>query len=380
MRTTFLFLLSLVVSTMANGETFYNLGSKHLTASEINKGDIHVALASENVVASRFLSDGSNTTSFDSSSGANTFLVEKVSGGVVLKNLKSEEYFGGSGSTFGSGGYCVDKLTVSVLDASGSLGADRLNSCRSAARRILRSAMNSGDRFNLVAFRNRFDYAFARWQECTAATFEQADKWLVSLTSHGRTDVFSTIRSVLTLPRDPTRPLIALVVTDGDANSGVSETAEILSKFTALNDGLISVYMYGVKGSANRELIEVLTRGNRGESFIFDGIASWRAGSGLESLSERFRDPVLSDLRLVFTTESQVEAYPRILKNLYRGDAVTVTGRVPKGTKQVMFSLQGLNGSRAYDGLFTLELEKAAVNPEVAAAWAEERAVDGKLR
>ena len=101
MRTTFLFLLSLVVSTMANGETFYNLGSKHLTASEINKGDIHVALASENVVASRFLSDGSNTTSFDSSSGANTFLVEKVSGGVVLKNLKSEEYFGGSGSTFG---------------------------------------------------------------------------------------------------------------------------------------------------------------------------------------------------------------------------------------------------------------------------------------
>ena len=61
--------------------------------------------------------------------------------------------------------------------------------------------------------------------------------------------MFSTISSVLTLPRDPGRPLIALVVTDGEANAGVSDTGAILSKFTALNDGLVSVYMYGVKTS-----------------------------------------------------------------------------------------------------------------------------------
>lgn len=273
----------------------------------------------------------------------------------------------------------VPKDVVILLDASGSLGSDRLVSCRLAAKKLMRTVMNSGDRFNLVAFRNRFDYAFTRWQSCTADSFEQADRWLARLTAHGRTDVFATIRSVLTLPRDPARPLIALVVTDGEANTGVSETAEILSRFTALNDGLVSVYMYGVNRGANRELIDVLTHGNRGESFVFEGVA-WRAGSGIEALSERFRDPVLSDLRMVFTAESKAEAYPRLVKNLYQGNAVVVTGRVPRGTKTLTFSLSGLNGKRAYEGLFTVDLEKAAKDPTLAAAWAAEREIDRKLR
>jgi hypothetical protein len=122
----------------------------------------------------------------------------------------------------------VPKDAVILIDASGSIGSDRLRNCRNAAKEILRSCFNSGDRFNLVAFRNRFTYAFREWRECDAPSFEEADRWLSRLTAHGRTDVFSVIRSVLTLPRDPARPLIALVVTDGDANSGISGTRTVI--------------------------------------------------------------------------------------------------------------------------------------------------------
>ena len=273
----------------------------------------------------------------------------------------------------------VPKDVVVLLDASGSIGDDRLKSCREAAQKILRSCANTGDRFNLVAFRDRFSYAFRTWQACDKEGFAKADKWLGSLASYGRTDVFAVIRSVLTLPRDPARPLIALVVTDGDANAGVKETAQILSKFTALNDGLISVYMYGVKGSANRELIDVLTRGNRGESFIYGG-ARWRAGEGIEALSERFRDPVLTDLRMVFAADTKAEAYPRRLRNLYRGDELDVVGRVPAGTREVAFSLKGLNGPRPYEGYFKVSLSGAKFDQGLPAAWNSEFAIDEKLR
>ena len=269
----------------------------------------------------------------------------------------------------------VPKDIVILIDASGSIGNDRLASCRAAARRILRSCTNTGDRFNLVAFRNRFQYAFNSWRECDKESFERADKWLSNLAAHGRTDVFASIRSVLTLPRNPKRPLIALVVTDGDANEGVKETADILSRFTALNDGLVSVYMYGVKGSANRKLIDVLTRGNRGESFIFGGMR-WNAGSGIESLSERFRDPVMSDFRIVFPSALRAEAYPRLLRNLYRGGTVEIFGRVPAGTTEVSFSLKGLNGSDAYEGFFRLPLASSAKDPSLPDAWEKERALD----
>ena len=265
----------------------------------------------------------------------------------------------------------VPKDIVLVIDGSGSIGKDRLSNCRRVAQKIMRSCMNSGDRFNLVVFRNAFSYAFQSWQECTAESFAAGDKWLNRQTAHGRTDVFSTISSVLTLPRDPKRPLIALVVTDGDANMGVSDTAEILSKFTALNDGLVSVYMYGVKSSANRELIDVLTHGNRGESFVFEGWR-WNAGEGMEELSERFRDPVLSDLRVIFASGVQAEAYPRLLRNIYRGGTLEFVGRVPSGTKEVSFSLRGLNGDNAYEVFFKLPFATAASDPALASLWRNE--------
>ena len=273
----------------------------------------------------------------------------------------------------------VPKDIVLLMDASGSIGKDRITSIRNATQKILRSCTNSGDRFNLVAFRNKFSYAFKSWQECDRDSFARADRWLEKLVAHGRTDVFSVVRSVLTLPRDPARPLIALVVTDGDANAGVSETSEILSRFTHLNDGLISVYMYGVKGTANRELIDVLTHGNRGESFIFEG-ERWAAGEGIEGLSERFRDPVLTDLRVVFATGVEAEAYPRLLKNLYRGETVEIVGRVPKGTPEVAFSIRGLNGVKPYESFFRINLAKAGFDETLPARWRDECVIDEKLR
>lgn len=274
----------------------------------------------------------------------------------------------------------VPKDVVVLLDASASIGRDRLSSCREAARGILRSCTNTGDRFNLVAFRDRFSYAFKSWQDCSRDSFEKADAWLDRLVAHGRTDVFATIRSVLTLPRDPSRALIAVVVTDGDANAGISETAQILSRFTALNDGLVSVYMYGVKGSANRELLDVLTHGNRGESFIYDGERAL-AGSELQTLAARFRDPVLSDLRVIFASGSAAEAYPRRLRNLYRGEDVTIYGRAPSGTKEVSFSIRGLNGASPYEGFFTVPLAGDGIfDPALPGEWMKERAIDAKLR
>ena len=273
----------------------------------------------------------------------------------------------------------VPKDIVLLMDASGSIGKDRITSIRNATQKILRSCTNSGDRFNLVAFRNKFSYAFKSWQECDRDSFDRADRWLEKLVAHGRTDVFSVVRSVLTLPRDPSRPLIALVVTDGDANAGVSETSQILSRFTHLNDGLISVYMYGVKGTANRELIDVLTHGNRGESFIFEG-ERWAAGEGIEGLSERFRDPVLTDLRVVFASGIAAETYPRLLKNLYRGETVDFVGRVPKGTTEIAFSIKGLNGTKPYESFFRINLAKTGFDETLPAHWRTERTIDEKLQ
>ena len=91
-------------------------------------------------------------------------------------------------------------------------------------------------------------------------------------------------------------------------------------------------------------------------------------------------DVVLSDIRIVFSSASKAEAFPRRLKNLYRDGVLEVAGRVPAGVGEVVFSLEGLNGSNAYEGFFRLKLDTAETDPKATTAWREEQAIDVRLR
>ncbi len=268
----------------------------------------------------------------------------------------------------------VSKDMVFLLDASGSIANDRLKACRKAVSAALRG-LNTGDRFNVVAFRDKFTYAFpdAAWKEVTAETLEKADKWLGRLTAHGQTDVFRTLRSVLTLPRDPARPVVALVVTDGEATSGLTRNAEIISRFSSLNDGLISVFMYGVKPTANAYLMDMLTRCNRGGWARHEGFR-WAAAEGVPALAKKFARPVLADVSVIFTASSRAETYPKLVANLCEDEPIEIYGICPADQKEVVFQMRGLNGASVFENLFRLPFASAEKLDEgVRREWATRR-------
>ena len=268
----------------------------------------------------------------------------------------------------------VSKDMVFMLDASGSIANDRLRSCRKAVSSALRY-LNTGDRFNVVAFRDKFSYAFpdAAWKEVTAETLEQADKWLGRLTAHGQTDVFRTLRSVLTLPRDPARPVVALVVTDGEATSGLTRNAEIISRFSELNGGLISVFMYGVKDTANAYLMDMLTRGNRGGWARHEGLR-WSAADGIPSLAKKFERPVLSDVSVIFAASSRADTYPKLVTNLCEDEPIEIYGVCPADQKELVFQMRGLNGSTVFENLFRIPFASAEqLDESVRREWATRR-------
>ena len=268
----------------------------------------------------------------------------------------------------------VSKDMVFMLDASGSIANDRLRSCRKAVSESLRY-LNTGDRFNVVAFRDKFSYAFpdAAWKEVTAESLEQADKWLGRLTAHGQTDVFRTLRSVLTLPRDPARPVVALVVTDGEATSGLTRNAEIISRFSELNGGLISVFMYGVKETANAYLMDMLTRGNRGGWARHEGLR-WSAADGIPALAKKFERPVLSDVSVIFAASSRAETYPKLVTNLCEDEPIDIYGVCPADQKELVFQMRGLNGSTVFENLFRIPFAAAErLDESVCREWATRR-------
>ena len=268
----------------------------------------------------------------------------------------------------------VSKDIVFLLDASGSIGNDRLSSCRNAVLEAL-DRLNSGDRFNVVAFRDKFSYAFTdtAWREVDVNSVEQARKWLSTLKAHGNTDVFRTLRSVLAMPRDPARPIVAFVATDGDATSGMTRSAEIISSFSALNGGLVSIFMYGVKPEANAYLMDMLTRCNRGGWSCHKGLR-WRAAQGVPDLSKRFEKPVLTDVAVIFSASSRAETYPKLVSNLCEDEPIEIYGVCPADQKELVFQMRGLNAVTAFESMFTLPFASARpLDASLRTEWATRR-------
>ena len=268
----------------------------------------------------------------------------------------------------------VSKDIVFMLDASGSIGNDRLDSCRKAVLEAL-DRLNSGDRFNVVAFRDKFSYAFTdtAWREVDVDSVEQARKWLSTLKAHGNTDVFRTLRSVLAMPRDPARPIVAFVATDGDATSGMTRSAEIISRFSELNGGLVSIFMYGVKPEANAYLMDMLTRCNRGGWSCHKGLR-WQAAKGVPDLSKRFEKPVLTDVAVIFSASSRAETYPKLVTNLCEDEPIEIYGVCPADQKELVFQMRGLNAVTAFENMFTLSFASAQpLDANLRVEWATRR-------
>ncbi len=268
----------------------------------------------------------------------------------------------------------ASKDMVFLLDASGSIGGDRLRSCRKVVSEALRR-LNTGDRFNVIAFRDKFTFAFddVAWKDVSEDALDRADKWLGKLTAHGQTDVFRTLRGVLAMPRNPTRPMVALVVTDGDATSGLTRSAEIISRFAELNGGLVSIHMYGVKESANAYLMDMLTRGSRGSWTRHTGVR-WRAASGIPELAKNFERPVLTDVSALFTASSNAETCPKLVSNLCEDAPIDIYGKCPAAQNEVVFSLRGLNGAESYESMFRVSFAGAAQGDEtIMKEWATRR-------
>jgi Mg-chelatase subunit ChlD len=267
----------------------------------------------------------------------------------------------------------VSKDVVYLIDVSGSIGSDRLRSCRNFVDEHIRT-LNPGDRFNIAAFRNKVQYLFNDWRTPDKESLGKASGWLGALSAHGATDVFATLKSVHALPRTPERPVVALFITDGDATSGMTRSAEIISRFAELNDGLVSVYMYGVKEKANAYLMDMLARGNRGDWARYEGSFRFRAASGLPDLTAKFADPVLTDISVVFTTSSHVQAYPRRVTNLYKAEPIEIWGLCPADQDSILFKMRGLNGSKVYESMFRLSfIPGKTLGPEAKDEWAKRR-------
>jgi len=267
----------------------------------------------------------------------------------------------------------IAKDIVWVQDVSASISEERLQFCRRGLAAAL-ATMNPDDRFSVISFRESLTSCFPGWVPVTADNTKKADAYIAAMRSFGQTDVFGSLQSLIKLPRDPKRPMIALIVTDGRPTFGMTESAKIIGAFSRLNNGLISIYMFGTQKSANAYLLDMLTYCNRGASTVLTG-NRWDIPSSLATVYEGIRNPVMADITVVFDSASKSEVYPKNTTNLYRDRPLVLAGVCPEGTEELVFQLRGLAADKGYDSIFRLSLTRHAKlgSPLIKALWAQQK-------
>jgi len=252
----------------------------------------------------------------------------------------------------------VAKDIVWVQDVSASISEERLNFCRRGLSAALET-MNPDDRFAVVAFRESFAACFPAWTAVTPESKAKASEFVSAMRSFGQTDVFGSLQSLIKLPRDPKRPMIAVIVTDGKPTFGLTESAKIIGAFSKLNNGLVSVYMFGTQNTANTYLLDMLTYCNRGASTVLEG-NRWDIPASMATVYEGVRNPVMADIAVVFDSASKSEVYPKSTTNLYKDRQLELVGVCPEGTDELVFQLRGLAAEKGYDSIFRLSLTRHA--------------------
>lgn len=250
----------------------------------------------------------------------------------------------------------VPKDVLLVQDCSESITRTKLDFFKEGIVAYLRT-LTTADRVNIMRYSDEPVLCFDAWQPVTAESLAQAVEFTDDMRARGATDLFRPLQRILKLPRDPARPMIVVLMTDGRPTAGTVDSSEIIARFSKLNDGNVSVFTVGAGDRVNRFLLDLLAHDNRGGAWIQplrEEIPSMVARAGKE-LSR----PVLTGLDYRFAADSDAEVYPPRLTHLYLDRPLRLVGRCPASRKNAVLRILGDSGTRKKDIVFSLDFADA---------------------
>ena len=261
----------------------------------------------------------------------------------------------------------VDKDVVFVLDISGSMQGPKMEQARAALEYVL-DKLNSGDRFNIVAFNS----AVRTYADTLRSASEKAQAlpFVRGLQAAGGTNIHDALQSALGMAQQGGgRPHVIIFLTDGLPTVGVTQTNAIIDGVVQASTKDVRLFAFGVGDDVNAFLLDTIAQRDRGVSDYI------RPGQDIQEKVSRFYEktstPVLTDLKLDTGAVKVEGVYPQPLPDLYAGNQLVVVGRY-RGDGAATVTLKGLvNGQeKAYmyaDQSFPAESASAAFLPRL---WA----------
>jgi Ca-activated chloride channel family protein len=293
-------------------------------------------------------------------------LADNLPGSIDLVTHKAEHADRGTFMLTVTPGDDLGKITegrdwVFVLDKSGSMQS-KYHTLTDGVQRAL-SNLKIDDRFRLITFNNQAQELTTNWVYATQENIRFWSGKLMTTHPDGGTNLYVALDTALkTLDADRTSGLI--LVTDGEANVGVTEKKSFLNLMQQRD---VRLYTTVMGNGSNRTLLESMTEVSNG--FSVNVSNSDDIVGKLIEFTSKVSHEALHDVKLDIDGVDITDLTPAVTTSLYRGEQLVVFGHY-RGNSEATVTLSGkVSGEeKLYQTRFVFT--DSTANPEIERLWA----------
>ena len=226
---------------------------------------------------------------------------------------------------------------VFVIDTSGSMGGSSIEQARASLGYAL-GKLRPQDHFNIIEFNSRARSLFARSVDASRHNLARAEEFVRHLDAGGGTEMRAALELALPLAeREDPRLRQVVFITDGAVGNEVE-----LFRLIEQRLGASRLFTVGIGSAPNSWFMRKAAQAGRGDHvMIGDALVIQEMMHGL---FERLGQMSLGNLRVDWP--AAVDAYPRAVPDLYRGQPLMISARAEGRLLDSKVTVRG-TGARA---------------------------------
>lgn len=220
------------------------------------------------------------------------------------------------------------KEMIYAIDTSGSMSGESMQQAKQALLLGL-SQLKSEDWFNIIQF-NSYTEAFSE-QALPARenNIDRAKAYVHSLHADGGTEIAPALNTALSNVSKSERIRQVIFLTDGSVGNEKQLFKIIKRKLN--NSRLFTV---GIGSAPNSYFMSEAASLGRG-TFTYIGKIE-EVQEKMSQLFQKLNHPVLSDIEMIWKDESDIDYWPNPIHDLYIGEPLIVSLKLPKDQKQLI--------------------------------------------
>ena len=257
---------------------------------------------------------------------------------------------------------------IFVIDNSGSMGGTSIVQAKASLIYALKR-LTPADRFNIVRFDDTMETLFPTAVPADMEHVGQAHTFVSRLEARGGTEMVPAMRAALVDQGAGNSDMLRQVVflTDG----AIGNEQQLFDTITA-GLGRSRVFMVGIGSAPNSHLMSRAAELGRG-SVVHIGSGE-QVEERMRGLFSKLERPAVTDVKVQFS-ESGVDMTPKVLPDLYAGEALQVAAKLTVFDGNMQIS--GMIGDQPW--IAKLPLKGAAEGKGLSKLWARAKIDDAEV-